>query len=138
MRYSLFVALMLAFGSPASTAWQTPPSDLWITVEPSGRPGGQASVRVTKGEMYVDGPAAWVGVAGQETAADPVLFSIRAWKEGEKARVVVYAKLKDTRAPGGSTETPIATFSLTARETVHVQEAEKWGGTRLAVSATLR
>ena len=138
MRYLLFVALVLALGSPASTALQRPPSDLWITVEPSGRPGGQASVRVMMAEMYVDGPAAWIGVPGQETAADPVFFSIRAWKEGEKARVIVYAKLKDPRAPGGSTETPIATFSLAAKETVHVPEAEKWGGPRLAVSAALR
>ena len=137
MRYSLFVALVLALGRPTSTALQTP-ADLWVTVEPSGRPGGQASVRVTHAEMYVEGPAAWIGVAGQETAADPVFFSIRAWREGEKARVVVYAKLKDTRAPGGSTETPIATFSLAAKESVQVPEGEKWGGTRLAVSAALR
>jgi hypothetical protein len=138
MRFSLFVALVLALGSPASTTLQQPKSDLWITVEPSGRPGGQAAVRVTETAMYVDGPAAGIGVAGQETAADPVFFSVRAWREGEKARVVVYAKLKDTRAPGGSTETPIATFSIAARESVQVPEAEKWGGTRLAVSAALR
>ena len=137
MRYCLVVALVLALGSAAATAVQAPP-DLWITVEPSGRPGGQASVKVMKAEMYVDGPSAWIGVAGQQMAADPVGFSIRAWREGERARVVVYAKLKDTRAPGGSTETPIATFPLTARQTVHVPEAEKWGGPPLAVSAALR
>jgi hypothetical protein len=137
MRYSLFVALVLALGRPATPASQTP-ADLWITVEPSGRPGGQASVRVTNAEMYIEGPAAWIGVAGQETATDPVFFSIRAWREGEKARVVVYAKLKDKRAPGGSTETPIATFPLAAKESVQVPEPEKWGGTRLAVSAALR
>jgi len=138
MQYSVFVALALALGSPASTNLQAPRSDLWITVEPSGRPGGQAAVRVTEAAMYVDGPAAGIGVAGQQTAPDPVFFNIRAWKEGEKARVVVYAKLQDKRAPGGSTETPIATFSLAARESVQVPEAEKWGGVRLAVSAALR
>lgn len=65
-------------------------------------------------------------------------FSIRAWREGEKARVVVYAKLDDPRAPGGSTETPTATFSVAEKETVQVPEAEKWGGPRLAVKAALR
>jgi hypothetical protein len=138
MRYSVFVALALALGNPAATALQTPRSDLWITVQPSGRPGGQAAVRVMEAAMYVDGASAGIGVAGQETAADPVFFSIRAWKEGEKARVVVYAKLRDKRAPGGSTETPIATFPLGAGESVQVPEAEKWGGDRLAVSAALR
>jgi len=138
MRYALIVAVVLALGNTASSALQAPPPELWITVEPSGRPGGQASVRAMNAEMYIEGPVAWIGVPGQETSADPVFFSIRAWREGEKARVVVYARLKDPRAPGGSTETPIATFPLAAKETVHVPEAEKWGGPRLAVTAALQ
>jgi len=88
--------------------------------------------------MYVEGPTAGIGVAGRETAADPVYFSVRAWREEDKARVVVYAKLPDKRAPEGSTETPIATFSLAAGESVQVPEAEKWGGDRLTVSAVAR
>ena len=138
MRYSAFFALLLAFGIPASTLSQAQRPDLWVTVQPSGRPGGQAAVRVLEAAIYIDGNSAGIGVPGQETAADPVFFSIRAWREGDKARVVVYAKLRDRRAPGGSTETPIATFSLAAGESVQVPEAEKWGGGRLAVSAAAR
>ena len=75
-------------------------------------------------------------MTGQE--AGPLRFSIRAWRQGEKARVVVYASLEDKRAPGGRTETPISTFTIAPSETVQVPEAEKWGGTRLAVMARLR
>ena len=138
MRYSVFLALLLALAIPASIISQTPQSDLWVSVQTSGRAGGQAAVRVLESAMYIDGNSAGIGVPGREKAADPVFFSIRAWREGEKARVVVYAKLRDTRAPGGSTETPIATFSLAAGESVQVPEAEKWGGDRLAVSAAQR
>jgi len=66
------------------------------------------------------------------------MFDIRAWKEGDKARVAVYARLEDKRAPEGNTETPIATFAIAPGQSIQVREAEKWGGPRLAVSAALR
>src|SRR5215207_7701134 len=108
MRYLLCVALALVAGVPGSVAVQTAQSDIWITITPSGRPGGSASVPARGSEIYIDGPAVGVGVPGQESAPQ-VMFTMRAWREKEKARVVVYARLQDKRAPGGSTETPIAT-----------------------------
>jgi len=63
------------------------------------------------------------------------MFMVRSWKEIRKARVVVYARLKDTRAPGGATETPIATFLMARGETRAVPEADKWGGPHVTVTA---
>jgi hypothetical protein len=139
VRYSVALALVaLGVAAPLSYALQAQRSDLVITMQPSGKSGAQATVRVSETAMYVDGPTSGIGVPGQEKAPDPVLFSLRAWREAEKARVVVYAKLRDKRAPGGSTETPIATFSLAAGESVQVPQAEKWGGVTLSVGATAR
>lgn len=137
MRYFVVVALALIVGIPAATARQNQQSELWITVAPSGISGGNAGIPVRNGEMYVGGPSAAIGTPGHEQVP-AVKFSIRAWKEGQKARVVVYAVLDDKRAPGGNTETPIATFTLAARESIQVPEAEKWGGKPLSVSAALR
>ena len=134
MRYTLILALALGLLGPVSVPQQTPKDDIWITIAPSGGGGGSAAIRVLSTDIYVDGN--WVAIGGREKK-DPQ-FSMRAWKVGEKARVVVYARLEDPRAPAGSTETPIATFVIAPKETVQVPEAEKWGGARLAVTAALR
>jgi len=63
------------------------------------------------------------------------MFNIRAWSEGQKARVVVYAWLTDDRAPQGATETPIETFVMGLGDTRKVAEADKWGGPRLTLTA---
>ena len=132
MRYFAVVTLALIGVLPAR-AVQTQRSDMWVTIQGIDS-GGKASVDVKNTEIYVGGNSAGVGVG------DPAAlrFSIRAWKEGLKARVVVYAVLKDDRAPAGNTETPIATFAISAGESVNVPQAEQWGGKRYAVTAELR
>jgi hypothetical protein len=89
-------------------------------------------------QIYIEGNSAGVGVPGQEKNPAAAEFSIRAWKEGLKARVIVYARLSDDRAPGGATETPIATFAVAPGETMEVPQAERWGGKRMAVTCELR
>ena len=52
-------------------------------------------------------------------------FKIRAWKESDSARVVVYAVMSDSRAPKKRTETPISTFKLALGESREVTETEE-------------
>jgi hypothetical protein len=44
----------------------------------------------------------------------------------------------DSRAPKGITETPIATFTIAAGETVEVPQAEEWEAAKLIVNAVRR
>jgi hypothetical protein len=132
MRQFVLVALALVFASQAA-ARQTQPLHLFVSITSSEAPGG-AGVRVDRAEIYLGAPSA--GVPGARGAVS--FFTIRAWKEGDKARATVYAELRDDRAPGGFTQTPIATFAIAAGESVVVREAEKWGSTPVTVSAALR
>ena len=130
-RQFVVVALALVFASQAA-ARQTQPLHLFVSITSSEAPGG-AGVRVDRPEFYLGAPSA--GVPGARRA---VSFTITAWKEGDKARATVHAELRDDRAPGGFTQTPIATFGIAAGESVVVREAEKWGSTPVTVSAALR
>ena len=138
MRHLLAAGLVIALSQQAPAAPQAAQRDVWVTVKYSQVAGGSAAVPVVRNEIYVEGtPAAGVGFppAGEKTT---VTFNIRAWKEGDKARVVVSARLEDTRAPGGATETPIATFTIAPTQSIEVRETEKWGAPPLLVSAALR
>jgi hypothetical protein len=139
MHHLVVVALALVLTHLGVAASQPQPSDMWITVTPSETAGGTASVRVIRSEMYIGDPAAFVGPPAPKNATGPnLVFSVRAWKQGDKARVVVYARLEDRRAPDGTTETPIATFVIAPGQSIEVRETEKWGGPRLTVTAEVR
>jgi hypothetical protein len=141
MRHVLIVGLLIAFGNTtAPAALRAPQPDISITIAPSQVSGGSATVPVRRAEMYVESPFAGVGAPAplRGTAVTGLSFGIRAWKEGDKARVVVYAVLNDPRAPGGKTETPISTFVMAPGQSVEVPETEKWGASRVFVKAALR
>jgi beta-lactamase regulating signal transducer with metallopeptidase domain len=126
-------------GSGATPTLQAAASDIWITVAPSKVPGGSGAVQARTSEMYVEGPSAGIGFKRPTAAGTEILwFTIKAWREADAARVVVYARLDDARAPGGFTETPISTFRIAPRQSIEVAEAERWGGPRLLVTAALR
>jgi hypothetical protein len=101
---------------------------------------GVGSVPVDRAEMYVGrGPFALVAPSNTPAVAQPELvFGLRAWKEGDQARVVVYAVLTDKRAPNGRTETPISTFLIAPKRSMEVKEAQAWGAPGLVVSADVR
>ena len=136
MRHLVFAALVLALGGSADPAPQTPATGLTIIAKHPD--GSRVLIPLSRNEMYIDGgPTA--GFAQPVEGRPPFLsFSIRAWKEGDRARVVVYARLQDERAPEGATETPIATFVMRPQDTKEVREAEKWGGPRLSFSAAIQ
>jgi hypothetical protein len=141
MRYLLAAGLAVALGNQAPGNQQPRQGDIWITIAPSQGSGGSASVRVVRSEIYVDdNPSAFVGVGVPPIGAKSaeLAFSVRAWKEGDRARVVVCARLEDKRAPAGMTETPIATFAITPGQSLEVRESEKWGAPRFLVSAARR
>jgi len=127
-------AVALSLGGIVGSTAQTSTPSMWITITAGA--AGYATVAVARSEMYIDGgPVAGIGPRGGGTSSPPLMFNIRAWNEGQKARVVVYARLRDERAPEGATETPIATFVMGPAETREVPEAEKWGGPGLILSA---
>jgi len=139
MRQVFAVALVLVLtGSVGFSQNQTP--DMSITIAPSQVTGAEASIPVMRNEMYVDSrPFVWVGAPPLRGTAVPGLaFGIRAWREGDKARVVVYAMLDDKRAPDGKTQTPIASVGLALGQSVEISETEKWGASRVFVKAVGR
>jgi len=145
MRQFVFgtLALALSLGSVARPSSQLPSAGVWIIVTHPDR--SQVLVPVSRHEMHIEG-GPQPGFAQPNQCAQPsdclqppeLAFTIRAWKEGSKARVVVFARLPDLRAPEGVTETPIATFALAPGETRDVREPEKWGGPRLTANAAVQ
>lgn len=137
MRRPFAVALMLALvGSTTPAAWQVGQPTLLVHFT---RGGGMLSDRVLKTAIHF-------GVSGGIAAHEPkpgsaippeLTFELGTWKEGDKARVVVYAALSDKRAPEGKTRTPISTFLIGPNESREVKEAHAWGAPGLVVSASL-
>jgi len=148
MRQVLIVGLLFIVAAAGASGWQVSQRDIAITIAPSQVGGGSATVPVTRTEMYVEGPFAFVeappsvrrtGASGFEFGAvSGLAFGVRAWRQGDKARVVVYAELDDKRAPDGRTQTPIATFTITPGQAIEVPETEKWGASRVVIKAVLR
>jgi hypothetical protein len=99
---------------------------------------GMATVPVQKTEMYLGPPFAFVAPVKAALTATELTYGIRAWKESDKARVVVYAILNDKRTPNGRSETPISTFLIGPKESLEVKEAHAWGSPGLVVNAELR
>lgn len=138
MRHLLLLGFVLA-ALNGNAVQVNGPGSIEITIAPSQIPGGSAAVIVWGNEPYVNGPFAGVGAqAATGTQVSGLSFAIRAWKENDKSRVVVYAVLDDKRAPSGRTETPINTFTIAPGQTVEIPETERWGAARVAVTATVR
>lgn len=136
-------ALALSLGSVVRPSSQLPSAGMWIIVTHPDR--SQVLVPVSRNEMYIEGaPNPMIAqphecLGPNQCPNPPVLaFTIRAWREGSKTRVVVSARLPDLRAPEGMTETAIATFVIAPGETRDVREPEKWGGPRLTASAAVQ
>src|SRR4051812_8938360 len=116
MRRLLAVCLVLTAASTL-IASQTPPRTTvpLATLRHFDSPKPyDVAVGVQRTAFYMDAPSASLpahpAVPGSAVSASS--FSLRAWKEGDNARVVIYAVMDDSRAPKRRTETPIATFVL--------------------------
>jgi hypothetical protein len=137
MRHLLAVCLLLTAAATAIALQASSQAKTIATLRQFDSPNASdAGVAVQQTAFYMDGPSAGVPArpAVPGAAVSVSSFSLRAWKEGDKARLVVYAVMNDPRAPNGRTETPIATFALGAGESADVREAERWGAARLTVS----
>lgn len=135
---ALLVALLVA----ATAAAQAPP--LWISIA-EGR--SRAGVAPTPQPSTTGTP--WAAIPATPLTPDSALtafaFRIRSWQEGSAARVVVLAVTSrdalsrdGTREPATPVEpdTQIATFLLTAGESVEVTQTERYGAAHVVVSAT--
>lgn len=136
MRYVFLVGCFVAMGLQAP-AGQEFSSNVWIAIEPIEVPQGASAATRVQRAMYV-GDMGSVAVGLSAKPLPGLMFTLRAWQEGTGARVVVSARLQDPRAPGGKTESPIATFLMTPGQSVEVRESEAWGAPRLRVTAETR
>jgi hypothetical protein len=132
------ISFILVASASAVASQSLPFPSIAVTLRQLDSPKAwDVAVGVQHNEFYVTGGSADVPakpmVAGAKVG--PHSFRIRAWREGEKARVVVYAAMLDDRAPKSETETPIATFSIGLGQSVEVSETEKWGAAHVVVGA---
>jgi hypothetical protein len=136
MRHLLLVGLVLAVVNLHAAQVNGPTISITIASAPNF--DGSGTVVVSHNGFYLGGPLAGVGAQIATGAGkDGLSFWIRAWREDGKARVVVYALLDDRRAPTGKTETPISTFTISPGQTVDVRDTEKWGASKVLVTATV-
>jgi len=89
-------------------------------------------------EPYSDGP--WAAIPAQSSQDGSNLmpsFRIRAWTEGDKARVVVYGVVRETTSDNKTQEreTQISTFVLAPGQSREVTETEQYGAAHVFVTA---
>ena len=84
------------------------------------------------GDPSVSVPA--IGRAGVTPTASR--FTVRAWQEGDTARVVIYASVLS--ATGSDLEVVIGTYSLRTGGTVRVTETEKFGASPVVLRMVRR
>src|SRR5688572_8894761 len=90
-------------------------------------------------EFYIGEPAVIVPARAM-TGATPKAshFAVRAWREAERIKAVVYAVVTDRGAPNGALETPIATYTLPVGQRVRVTQTELWGASPIVLSTLQR
>jgi hypothetical protein len=95
------------------------------------------SLRAEMTEPYQGGP--WAGMPASCLNDSPQAtakgFRIRAWKEAESARVVVYVVVEDAAAPDKERESQIAIFTLSSGQSVNVTQAGQYNALPFTVSA---
>ena len=130
----LLAASLILISSAVAVASQGPPSpSMYVLITDQGS-NNQAFFEVQKTAFYLGSPSAWVVAKATPGTTLDAGFGVRAWKEGDKTRLVVFAVLHDPRSPASQTETPISTVALALGESVEVKEAPSWGA-HLLVSA---
>jgi len=139
---NLFAVLPLllinAFQStlPTTSAPAQAPAITLRNARSTEQPGRGAVFLVWPSGFYLQTPMLSVAanplVAGVEPVAQK--FNARAWREGNKTRVIVYAIVLDRRSPDGELEKPLATFWINLGQQVEVAETEKWGAEHVIVT----
>jgi len=127
-------ALVLCGVSSIGLSAQTAP-DFKVSLLQGGTEG--AAVWAQRTEPYQGGPWAGVRALPLKGTAKPTAtsFRVRSWKEGTKARVVVFAVARDESAPNGERETQIATFLLEHGESKDVTETAKYRAAPITIRA---
>jgi hypothetical protein len=123
--------------SSALVSSQAAPGQRSVMMSQERVGGINVMVPLDRDAFYLAQPVARVPAepARQDATLTALAFSVRAWKEGDGARVVVSAVVPVSR---GEVETPIATFALAHGESRRVTETEQWGASPVLLRAVAR
>jgi hypothetical protein len=129
MRLSAFVVVLGLAGGIVLSAQSS------ATVVSISEGRSRAGLAVAVAAPYQGGP--WAGVPANplrpESKVTASTFRIRAWKEGQRARVVVFAVIPEEK--DREKETQIATFLIDPGQSVEVTETDQYGAAHVTVSA---
>jgi len=133
MRRALAVCLVVLGTVPAISGQSAPtgPTHVLVSYDYSGAPA--AVLEVTKSAFYLGEPSVGVRAEpaiGSASSPSASRFTVRAWREGDQTRIVVYAVVRNETA-ARDIETPIAIYdwpSVHPRVTaLVVGETSQWG-----------
>ena len=125
--------MLLTLGSIATA--QSQPINVWLS---QGR--FDATITATRVEPYLGGDP-YAGLPIRALGDDSKLIAglqarVRAWPEGDKTRVVVFAV--QNPAPAKYLETPVATFLASPGDPERVVPMEDFGGAPVRVRVAYR
>jgi hypothetical protein len=124
--------IFLSLGSLATV--QSKPVNVWVS---QGR--FDATITATRAEPYLGGdPYAGIPVRalGDENTRIVAQARVRAWPEGDKTRVIVFAV--QNPAPAKYLETPVATFLASPGDPERVVPMEDFGVAPVRVRVSYR
>ena len=121
----------LVLGLSGFAASQSLPVNVWIS---QGR--FDATITATRAEPYLSGdPYAGIPVMSSDGSGKPVVQArVRAWPEGDRTRIIVFAV--QNPEPARYLETPVATFLASPGDPERVVPMDDFGGAPVRVRAS--
>ena len=136
----LFAICFILVGAITSTAAQMAPGERSVMLSQDGPGGVNVMVRLQQTSFYLAEPSGSAPAEPLTATTQPTAsrFSVRAWTEADKIRVVAFAVIPDPRDPARSLETPIDTFTLDRVGAGHLVDTAQWGARPVMVWAVRR
>ena len=138
--HRLLAISFVVVGAITSTAAQMAPGERSVMLSQDGPGGVNVNVRLQQTSFYLAEPSGSVPAQPLTATAQPTAsrFSVRAWTEADKIRVVAFAVIPDPRDAARSLETPIDTVTLDRLGAGYLVDTAKWGARPVIVRAVRR
>jgi hypothetical protein len=126
-RFALTLIVVLAVAGVLAA--QTPALDFdELMISQERRGGVNVILKITQNAFYIGEPAVSVPAEALTGAAlRASRFAVRGWREGDHARIVVYALVIDSQVANKTLETAIATYAVQGANPIRVTETAEWG-----------